>query len=55
MSRYIIAAVTDYFKERIKKKNFYFINKKKKIKFKEYKKNKPKNNFFSTLELENKK
>ena len=35
MNKYIIASVTDYFKDKIKKKNFYFINKKKKIKFKE--------------------
>lgn len=46
MSRYIIAAVTDYFKNRIKKKNFYFINKKKKLNLKNIKKINPKIIFF---------
>ena len=48
MSRYIVAAVTDYFKERIKDKNFCFINKKKNINLKNIKKIKKKINFLST-------
>ena len=46
MSRYIVAAVTDYFKERIKDKNFYFINKKKNLNLKNIKKINPKIIFF---------
>jgi methionyl-tRNA formyltransferase len=46
MSRYIIAAVTDYFKDRIKKKNFYFINKKKKLNLNNIKRINPKIIFF---------
>ena len=46
MSRYIIAAVTDYFKQRIKRKNFYFINKKNKLNLKNIKKINPKIIFF---------
>jgi methionyl-tRNA formyltransferase len=46
MNRYIIASVTDYFKNKIKKKNFYFINKKKNLSLKNIKKINPKIIFF---------
>jgi len=46
MNRYIIASVTDYFKDKIKKKNFYFINKKKKLNLKNIKRINPKIIFF---------
>jgi len=46
MNRYIIASVTNYFKDKIKKKNFYFINKKKKLNLKNIKKINPKIIFF---------
>jgi methionyl-tRNA formyltransferase len=46
MNRYIIASVTDYFKDKIKKKNFYFINKKKKLNLKNIKKINPRIIFF---------
>jgi methionyl-tRNA formyltransferase len=46
MSTYIVAAVTDYFKKKIKTKNFYFINTKKKLNFKYVSAIKPKIIFF---------
>ena len=46
MNRYIIVAVTDYFKKRIKKKNFYFINQKKRLNLTNIKKINPKIIFF---------
>ena len=46
MNRYIIAGVTDYFKERIKENNFYFINKKKNLNLKNIKRINPKIIFF---------
>jgi methionyl-tRNA formyltransferase len=46
MNRYIIVAVTDYFKKKIKKKNFYFINQKKKLNLKNIERINPKIIFF---------
>jgi methionyl-tRNA formyltransferase len=46
MSTYIVAAVTDFFKKKIKKKNFYFINNKKNLNFRYVSKINPKIIFF---------
>ena len=46
MNKYIVVAVTDYFKKKIKKKNFYFINKKKNLNLKIIKAINPKIIFF---------
>jgi methionyl-tRNA formyltransferase len=46
MNRYIVASVADYFKKKIKKKNFYFIDKKNSLNLKNIKKINPKIIFF---------
>jgi hypothetical protein len=49
----LVVSKTDYFKLKIKKKNFFFIQEKKRFNYKKIKKIKTKYNFFPSLELEN--